>query len=58
MQVGYEAAGTVNMTGSDVSGFAKGDAVSVISTLDMSRWSTYGEIINIPARRGPTSRAI
>jgi len=49
-RLGYEAAGTVKTTGSDVSGFANGDAVSVIPTLDMSRWSTYGEIINIPAR--------
>lgn len=49
-RLGYEAAGTVKTTGSDESGFAEGDAVSVIPTLDMSRWSTYGEIINIPAR--------
>lgn len=49
-QLGYEAAGTVKAIGSDVSGFAEGDAVSVIPTLDMSRWPTYGEIINIPAR--------
>ncbi len=40
MQIGYEAAGTVKMTGSDVSGLAEGDAVSVIPKLDMSRWST------------------
>ncbi|KQP28285.1 NADPH:quinone reductase [Methylobacterium sp. Leaf102] len=49
-QLGYEAAGTVKATGRDVSGFAEGDAVSVIPTLDMSRWPTYGEVINIPAR--------
>lgn len=49
-QLGYEAAGTVATIGSDVSGFAEGDAVSVIPTLDMSRWPTYGEVINIPAR--------
>ncbi|TXN03323.1 zinc-dependent alcohol dehydrogenase family protein [Methylobacterium sp. WL64] len=49
-QLGYEAAGTVKATGRDVSGFAEGDAVSVIPTLDMSRWPTYGEVINIPVR--------
>ncbi|KQP91991.1 zinc-dependent alcohol dehydrogenase family protein [Methylobacterium sp. Leaf117] len=49
-QLGYEAAGTVKAMGRDVSGFAEGDAVSVIPTLDMSRWPTYGEVINIPAR--------
>lgn len=49
-QLGYEAAGTVNAFGADVSGFAKGDAVSVIPTLDMARWPTYGELINIPAK--------
>jgi NADPH:quinone reductase-like Zn-dependent oxidoreductase len=49
-RLGYEAAGTVKALGSDVSGFAKGDAVSVIPTLDMARWGTYGEVINVPAR--------
>lgn len=48
--LGYEAAGTVKATGRNVSGFAVGDAVSVIPTLDMARWPTYGEVINIPAR--------
>ncbi|MGZ9722151.1 zinc-dependent alcohol dehydrogenase family protein [Rhizobium miluonense] len=48
--LGYEAAGTVKALGSDVSGFAEGDAVSVIPTLDMARWGTYGEVINVPAR--------
>lgn len=49
-QLGYEAAGTVAAVGGDVKGFAHGDAVSVIPTLDMARWPTYGELINIPAR--------
>ena len=46
-QLGYEAAGTVKATGRDVSAFAEGDAVSVIPTLDMSRWPTYGEVIKV-----------
>ncbi|MEI5996572.1 zinc-dependent alcohol dehydrogenase family protein [Paraburkholderia bengalensis] len=49
-QLGYEAAGIVKAVGADVKGFAENDAVSVIPTPDMSRWPTYGELINIPAR--------
>lgn len=49
-QLGYEAAGVVNALGANVTGFAQGDAVSVIPTLDMARWPTYGEVINIPAQ--------
>lgn len=48
--LGYEAAGTIRAIGADVAGFAQGDAVSVIPTLDMARWGTYGEVVNIPAR--------
>ena len=49
-QLGYEAAGTVKALGSDVKNFAVGDIVSVIPTLNMAQWGTYGEIINVPAR--------
>lgn len=49
-QLGYEAAGTIHALGQDTTGFELGDAISVIPTLDMTRWPTYGEIINIPAR--------
>lgn len=49
-QLGYEAAGVVKTVGAKATGFAENDAVSVIPTLDMSRWPTYGEVINIPAR--------
>ncbi|GGA14524.1 zinc-dependent alcohol dehydrogenase family protein [Dyella caseinilytica] len=48
--LGYEAAGVVRALGADVGAFAVGDAVSVIPTLDMSCWPTYGEVINIPVR--------
>lgn len=48
-QLGYEAAGVVTTLGANVTGFAENDAVSVIPTLDMARWPTYGELINIPA---------
>ncbi|HEX8046899.1 zinc-dependent alcohol dehydrogenase family protein [Rhizobium sp.] len=49
-KLGYEAAGIVKALGSSVSEFSQGDAVSVIPTLDMARWGTYGEVINVPAR--------
>jgi NADPH:quinone reductase-like Zn-dependent oxidoreductase len=49
-QLGYEAAGIVKTVGSGVTSVTEGDVVSVIPTLDMARWSTYGEVINIPAR--------
>ncbi|SCB43179.1 zinc-dependent alcohol dehydrogenase family protein [Rhizobium multihospitium] len=49
-RLGYEAAGTIKALGSGVNGFGEGDAVSVIPTLDMARWGTYGEVINVPAR--------
>lgn len=49
-QLGYEAAGFVKTLGAEVTGFTENDAVSVIPTLDMSRWPTYGEVINIPAK--------
>jgi len=48
--LGYEAAGNIAAVGSGVECFAEGDAVSVIPTLDMARWGTYGELVNIPAR--------
>jgi len=47
--LGYEGAGIVAAVGSAVTGFQKGDAVSVIPSSDMRRWSTYGELANIPA---------
>jgi len=49
-RLGYEAAGVVEAIGSAVSGFAAGDAVSVIPPLDIARWGTYGELANVPAR--------
>ncbi|MFJ4440792.1 zinc-dependent alcohol dehydrogenase family protein [Pseudomonas sp. NPDC089422] len=48
-RLGYEAAGDVLAVGSEVSGFAAGDAVSLIPPLDIARWGTYGEVINVPA---------
>ncbi|PTT56476.1 NADPH:quinone reductase, partial [Stenotrophomonas sp. HMWF022] len=49
-RLGYEAAGLVEAVGSAVTGFAAGDAVSVVPPLDIARWGTYGELANVPAR--------
>ena len=49
-QLGYEAAGVIESLGSDVSGFKVGDVVSVVPSLDMTKWPTHGELANVPAR--------
>lgn len=49
-QLGYEAAGVIESLGSDVKGFKVGDAVSIVPSLDMTKWPTYGELANVPAR--------
>ncbi|MDR0277349.1 MAG: zinc-dependent alcohol dehydrogenase family protein [Paucimonas sp.] len=48
-RLGYEAAGVVNAIGSAVSGVQVGDAVALIPPLDIARWGTYGEVVNVPA---------
>ena len=47
---GYEAAGIVETVGRSVTGFKKGDLVSLIPPTDIARWGTYGELANVPAR--------
>ena len=49
-RLGYEAAGIVNSVGTSVTGFRKGDVVSLIPPTDIARWGTYGELANVPAR--------
>jgi NADPH:quinone reductase-like Zn-dependent oxidoreductase len=46
--LGYEAAGTVDAVGTDVSGFAVGDEVNVIPSFSLNDYSTYGEVILVP----------
>ncbi|MER8394182.1 zinc-dependent alcohol dehydrogenase family protein [Mesorhizobium sp. M0045] len=47
--LGLEAAGIVEVVGQGVSGFAPGDAVSIVPPLSMVRWPAYGEIATYPA---------
>jgi len=49
-RLGYEAAGIVRTVGTSVTGFKKGDIVSLIPQTDIARWGTYGELANVPAR--------
>jgi NADPH:quinone reductase-like Zn-dependent oxidoreductase len=46
--LGYEAAGTVDAIGNDVTGFAVGDDVNVIPSFSMNDYATYGEVILVP----------
>ncbi|QCP52993.1 zinc-binding dehydrogenase [Trinickia violacea] len=46
--LGYEAAGIVDAVGSEVTGIAVGDEVSVIPSFSMNQYFTYGEVINVP----------
>jgi len=48
-RMGYEAAGVIDAVGAEVQGFIPGDAVSVIPSLNMGQWPTYGETIHVPA---------
>ncbi len=47
--LGYEAAGIVDAVGSDVTDFVVGDAVNVLPTFSMNEYTTYGEVITVPA---------
>jgi NADPH:quinone reductase-like Zn-dependent oxidoreductase len=47
--IGLEAAGLVETLGDGVTGFAFGDAVSVLPPISMVRWPVHGELICFPA---------
>jgi NADPH:quinone reductase-like Zn-dependent oxidoreductase len=47
--LGYEAAGTVDAVGKEVGGFAIGDEVNVVPSFSLNDYSTYGEVILVPA---------
>jgi len=46
--LGYEAAGTVDAVGRDVTSVAVGDTVSTIPAFSMYQYFTYGEVILVP----------
>ena len=46
--LGYEAAGTVDAVGRDVTGVAVGDTVSTIPAFSMNQYFAYGEVIIMP----------
>jgi NADPH:quinone reductase-like Zn-dependent oxidoreductase len=47
--LGYEAAGIVDALGSEVAGPVVGDQVSVIPSFSMNEYTTYGEVVIMPA---------
>ncbi|GAB3372041.1 zinc-dependent alcohol dehydrogenase family protein [Massilia agri] len=47
--LGLEAAGIVDQVGAGVTSVAKGDAVSIVPPVSMSRWPAYAELANFPA---------
>lgn len=49
-RIGYEASGTVDAIGANVTGFKIGDRVSTIPAFPMSKHGVYGETAIVPAR--------
>jgi NADPH:quinone reductase-like Zn-dependent oxidoreductase len=47
-RLGYEAAGTVDSVGKDVSTIAIGDEVNVIPSFSMNQYGMYGEVVLAP----------
>lgn len=47
--LGLEAAGIVDQVGAGVTSVAKGDAVSIVPPVSISRWPAYAELANFPA---------
>lgn len=48
-RLGYEACGVVESLGEGVHGLAPGDTVSLIPLPSLTRWGTWGEVVNLPA---------
>ncbi len=48
-RLGYEAAGTIESVGPNVSGFRPGDAVSTVPSFSQNKYGVYGDLVNVPA---------
>jgi NADPH:quinone reductase-like Zn-dependent oxidoreductase len=56
--IGYEAAGIVESVGSEVAGWKQGDIANVMPGFSLHNYSTYGELVLVPAytlQRYPSS---
>ena len=49
-RIGYEASAVVEALGEGVTGFKKGDAVSVMPAFSMNKYGVYGEAAIVPAQ--------
>lgn len=49
-KLGYEASGEVVAVGDGVQGFALGDRVAVVPAFMFTKYGTYGDVVNLPAR--------
>lgn len=49
-RLGYEASGVVEAVGEQVDEIGLGTKVSIIPPTSISRWGTYGEVVQVPAR--------
>ena len=47
--IGYEAAGIIESIGSEVTGWKQGDVVNVMPGFSLHNYSTYGELVLVPA---------
>ncbi len=48
-RLGYEAAGTIESVGPNVTGFKPGDAVSTVPAFSQNQYGVYGDLVNVPA---------
>jgi NADPH:quinone reductase len=49
-RLGYEASGTIEAVGTDVTNLVPGDAVAMVPPQSVTRWGTYGELVTVPAQ--------
>lgn len=47
--IGYEAAGIIESVGAEVTGWKDGDVVNIMPAFSLNQYTTYGELILVPA---------